>query len=367
MEALGFSREELYELVWAKPVSKLEQELTVSNWDIKQWCKKLEVPLPPVGHWARIQFGKPVERIPLPPLSPDTEKGLVKTETSPEPDLRGSRQVHEPPILFPGEKELSFAVPDRLVNPDKLITAAEHTLRSLVKPNSDFGTVHTELGQLNIRVAPGNINRALRIMDTLVKCWRRRGYRIEFDGRDTLVCRRKVEQRVRLWEITTKRPKETLHGYQLYDPTGKLAFKMEYYLGREWRDGKQFLEDQILDILNHMEVAARQLEKSWAEQAEKDAAREAAKQPTAVKRDAIANEETVAGAGRVRKKKKKFKKLLREAKRWKELKVLDEYLAEVFYRSEHTPEFLEWMAWAKQERDAADPLANFALDSEPEE
>lgn len=362
METLNLNREELYELVWAKPVSRLAQELTLSNWDIKQWCKKLEVPLPPVGHWARIQFGKPVERIPLPPLSHEAEKILVKAETSTEADLRESRQVHEPPILFPGEKELSFAVPDRLIHPDKLIVAAEHTLRSrITKPNTEFGTVHTELEQLNIRVSPGNINRALRIMDTLVKCWRRRGYRIEFKGRDTLVCRRRVEQRVRLWEITTKRPKETLHGYQLYDPTGKLAFKMEYWLGKEWRDGKQFLEDQILDILNHMEVAARQLEKSWAEQAEKDAAREAVKQPVTIERDAIANDEIAARAGRVIKKKKKFKKLLREAKRWKELKVLDEYLAEVFYRSEHTPEFLEWMAWAKSKRAAAEPTSNFEL------
>lgn len=346
-----FSREELYEHVWSKPVSKLEAELSLSNWDIKQWCKKLEVPLPPVGHWVRVQFGKPVERIPLPELPAETQAELAAAETAP-PDLSGSRQVHEPPILFPGEKELSFAVPDRLIHPDKLILAAEHTLRSrITKPNPEFGTVHTELDQLSIRVSPGNINRALHIMDTLVKCWRRRGYSIRFEGRDTLVCRRKVEQRVRLWEITTKRPKETLHGHQLYDPTGKLAFKMEYYLGREWRDGKTFLEDQILEILNQMEVAARQLEKGWAEQAEQAAERELAKQRPVVKEVLAEGEETGVRTRKARKKKKKFKRLLKEAKRWKELKVLDEYLADLFYRCEHTPEFLEWVAWAKEQRD----------------
>lgn len=354
METLNLSREELYEHVWSKPVSRLEQELSLSNWDIKQLCKKMEVPLPPVGHWSRVQFGKPVERLALPPLSAEAEQALMKAETSPEPDLRESRQVHEAPILFPGEKELSFAVPYRLINPDKLIIAAEHTLRSrIIKPNPEFGTVHTELEQLNIRVSPGNINRALRIMDTLVKCWRRRGYEIRFEGRDTLVCRRKVKQRVRLWEITTKRPKETLHGYQLYDLTGKLAFKMEYYLGREWRDGKQFLEDQILDILNQMEVAGRQLEKGWAEQAEQAAARELERQQPAAKREVEINQEPSVRTGKV-KKKKKLKKLLKEAKRWKELKVLDEYLMELFSRSAHTPEFLEWLAWAKQERDTTD-------------
>jgi hypothetical protein len=353
MKRLDLTREELYTLVWAKPVSRLATEFGVKSWDIVKRCKQLTIPLPEQGHWARIQHNNPVEQTPLPPAA-ETTAAEITAETAP-PDLRDSRQVHEPPILFPVEKELSFAVPDRLINPDKLIIAAEHTLRSrITKPNSEFGTVHTELEQLNIRVSPGNVNRALRIMDTLVKCWRRRGYRIEFEGRDTLVCRRKVEQRVRLWEITTKRPKETLHGYQLYDPTGKLAFKMEYYLGREWRDGKQFLEDQILDILNHMEVAARQLENGWAEQAEKDAAREVERQQSVEKPVVVGDKETVVNKGRAKKKKKKFKKLLKEAKRWKELKILDEYLAALFLTRPHPPEFLEWLARMQKLRINAD-------------
>jgi hypothetical protein len=192
-------------------------------------------------------------------------------------------------------------------------------------------------------------------MDVLVKAWKRRGYRIGFEGRDMFVyIRGKVKQRVRLWEITTKRPKEKLHGFQLYDPTGKLAFKMEYVLGREWRDGKQFLEDQILDILNQMELGARYLEKSWADQAERDAAREAAKQQPAVKEVLAEDKEVTVKSGKAKKKKKKFKRLLKEAKRWKELKVLDEYLVELFFKTEHTPEFLEWMEWAKEQREMVD-------------
>jgi hypothetical protein len=357
MKTLDLTREELYTLVWAKPVSRLATELGVKSWDIVKRCKQLTIPLPEQGHWARIQHGNPVEQTPLPPLPSEVTVSEIATGTEDTRVDQSSRQtplVPEPPILFPGEKELSFAVPDRLINPDKLIIAAEYTLRSLAKPNSEFGTLHTGLGQLNIRVAPGNINRALRIMDTLVKSWRRRGYRIEFDGRDTLVCRRKVEQRVRLWEITTKRPKETLHGYQLYDPTGKLAFKMEYYLGREWRDGKQFLEDQILDMLNHMEVAARQLEKGWAEQAEKDAAREVEQQQMVENPVVVSDKETAITTVKVRKKKKKFKQLLKEAKRWKELKILDEYLAALFLTQPHTPEFLEWLARMQKLRINAD-------------
>jgi len=354
-----FTREELYEQVWNKPVSKLGAELSLSTFDIRQWCKKLEVPLPPQGHWSRIQFGKPVEQTPLPPLSVEAAGLLEKEAVSGEPpDLNSSRQIHEPPILFPGETELSFAVPDRLINPDKLTLAAEHTLQSkITKPNPEFGTVSTDLEQLHIRVSPGNINRALRIMDILVKAWKRRGYRIGFEGRDMFVyIRGKVKQRVHLWEITTKRPKEKLHGFQLYDPTGKLAFKMEYVLGKEWRDGKTFLEDQILDILNQMELGARYLEKSWADQAERDAERKAAKkQPAKV----LADTEQSEAVSPKKKRKKKFKKLLKEAKRWKDLKIVDEYLVDLFYRCEHTPEFLEWMAWAKNTTNITDEQSDF--------
>jgi len=344
-----FTREKLHSHVWSKPISGLEKELNLSNWDIKQWCKKLEVPLPPVGHWTRLQFGKPVEQIPLPPLSETAEKALATAEADP-PDLTASRQEHEPPILFPGETELSFAVPDRLINPDKLTLAAEHTLRSrITKPNPEFGTLHTELEQLNIRVSPGNVNRALRIMDVLVKAWKRRGYRIGFEGRDMFVyIRTKVKQRVHLWEITTRRPKEKLHGFQLYDPTGKLAFKMEYVLGKEWRDGKQFLEDQILDILNQMELAARYLEREWAKDKERTEQRETAQQ------QAIIEPNTGNAEGdtskKTLKKTKGFKKLLKAAKHWKDRKLVDEYLADQFLNREHTSEFLEWMKWAKEQR-----------------
>jgi hypothetical protein len=64
MEA--WNREQLYAEVWQEPVSKLSNKYGVSGVMIGKICRKLKIPLPGRGYWARKQFGKAVERVPLP-------------------------------------------------------------------------------------------------------------------------------------------------------------------------------------------------------------------------------------------------------------------------------------------------------------
>jgi len=60
------SRFELYELVWAKPMTHLAKELGLSDVGLRKICVKYGIPLPPRGHWARLQFGKQDPRPELP-------------------------------------------------------------------------------------------------------------------------------------------------------------------------------------------------------------------------------------------------------------------------------------------------------------
>jgi hypothetical protein len=343
MPQLNFTREEIYEMVWAKPVSHIAEELGVKASEIRKYCRELIVPLPEQGHWSRIQFGKSVEQTPLPPLP----EPAVKTppETIPgqnAPDTSATRQVpDELPVFFPGEIELSFRVPDRLIHPDKLILAAEQGLQKEHWVDSYMRRTNDD--QVRIRVTQSNIGRALRIMDTLIKCWRRRGYRIEVKDGQTLVYLRQVRQKVSLHEICKTLPKKDLNTSRQLEPTGRLAFRMDWWGGRDWRDGREPLEDQLLAILNHMELSARQIE------SERENDKVKPEQPKAA--PAREPEQTAGSPNQLqqpRRKKKKFKKLLKEAKRWKELQILDEYLAELFSRTEATTEFLEWFKWAKK-------------------
>lgn len=57
MEKIEFTREELYELVWSEPLSRLARKYDISDTGIRKKCKKMNIPLPQNGYWSKIKFG----------------------------------------------------------------------------------------------------------------------------------------------------------------------------------------------------------------------------------------------------------------------------------------------------------------------
>lgn len=53
-----FTRKELYDLVWSKPMTKVAAELGVSDVALHKVCKKHRVPAPGRGYWAKLAAGK---------------------------------------------------------------------------------------------------------------------------------------------------------------------------------------------------------------------------------------------------------------------------------------------------------------------
>lgn len=64
-EYTDFRREQLYEEVWAEPVTKVAKRYAISDVGLRKICLDLEVPLPPVGYWAKLAAGRAVKRPPL--------------------------------------------------------------------------------------------------------------------------------------------------------------------------------------------------------------------------------------------------------------------------------------------------------------
>lgn len=52
------TRQELFELVWLMPMTKLSQQFKLSDSGLRKICVKHQIPLPTKGHWMRKQFGK---------------------------------------------------------------------------------------------------------------------------------------------------------------------------------------------------------------------------------------------------------------------------------------------------------------------
>ena len=66
MKTISLTRQELYEQVWSKPMVTLAKEYFLSDNGLRKICKKNDIPIPPMGHWQKIQFGKKIFKIPLP-------------------------------------------------------------------------------------------------------------------------------------------------------------------------------------------------------------------------------------------------------------------------------------------------------------
>lgn len=63
---IELTREELFERVWSKPVATVAKECGISGPGLKKACKRLMVPVPPRGYWAKLGAGKSVKRPRLP-------------------------------------------------------------------------------------------------------------------------------------------------------------------------------------------------------------------------------------------------------------------------------------------------------------
>jgi hypothetical protein len=64
------SREELYGLVWAEPMTRLAERFEVSGSYLARVCTRLNVPRPQRGYWAKLAVGKAPRRTPLPDTRP---------------------------------------------------------------------------------------------------------------------------------------------------------------------------------------------------------------------------------------------------------------------------------------------------------
>lgn len=88
-------REEIYQAIWATPMTKLSKELGVSGSYLTRVCEILNVPRPGRGYWAKLQAGANMKVPALPPqrfgepLEWSKEGGYQGTqrftESAPEP------------------------------------------------------------------------------------------------------------------------------------------------------------------------------------------------------------------------------------------------------------------------------------------
>jgi len=78
---LSLTREELYTLAWAKPMTQVARDFGISDRALAKICARRQVPVPPRGYWARKSAGRKVHQLPLPAFAVKETK--VKSKPAP--------------------------------------------------------------------------------------------------------------------------------------------------------------------------------------------------------------------------------------------------------------------------------------------
>ena len=74
---LRFDRPALFERVWTVPVETLAKEWGLSGRGLAKACRRLRIPVPPRGYWARVAAGQKPGRPRLPSLPPGQAEEVV--------------------------------------------------------------------------------------------------------------------------------------------------------------------------------------------------------------------------------------------------------------------------------------------------
>jgi len=171
-----YRRSELYEQVWKEPLLSVARHYGISNVALGKICRKLEVPLPGRGYWARTRAGQEVPKTPLPELKrgqPAQIQSARYAEPSTTQALLGADISDR--INRERDPANAIAVPDILVDPHPLVRMSTQLLRRAGLGNRPGDTERC----LDVSASGEALGRALRIADTLLKALETRGFEVD--------------------------------------------------------------------------------------------------------------------------------------------------------------------------------------------
>jgi hypothetical protein len=178
-ETIIYRGAELYEQVRTEPVRTVAKRYGVSDVAFAKICRKLAVPLPGRGYWARKAAGQTPRRPPLAKAPEGVEEEMKVThwrdDRHPPPPLPAEVQER---VVREREPQAAIVVAATLEQPHKLVTSASRLL-GRAKANEDGLVTSREKRCLDVSVSPALLDRALRILDALVKACEQRKLRVE--------------------------------------------------------------------------------------------------------------------------------------------------------------------------------------------
>ncbi len=175
LSAEKITREELYEAVWSEPIHQLSKALGISDVGLAKVCKKLNVPVPGRGYWAKNRATRKLLRISLPFLEAGqpTEHRITQAHCG-EAD-RWTRET----IQHLAEEGVSVpTLGENTIEPELHPLLAQYR-GMLEKAGLNAGRLRATQPCLAINVSPSHLERALKIYQNLFSAFEKQGYQVE--------------------------------------------------------------------------------------------------------------------------------------------------------------------------------------------
>lgn len=371
-QVLMLTREQLYERVWSEPMATLAPQFGISDVALKKTCARMRIPTPYRDYWAKRGAGQPARRTPLPKLPSSAGRSITSVEFGRPPKPAASEQ--EPAVgpiadqeRYEADPAHRVTVPEVLTDPHPLVAASVRALRK-AKPDHQHRLVPRDSKCLAVSVTLGSVDRAMCILDGLLKALEHRGYSVQIledqQGMKTSVSLLgeqvaiAIEERVDHVEKKPD-PRDVARGYSLYGkqydhvPSGKLTLRIAHeYLSvrRSWADGaKQRVEQCLNAFVVGLAAAAEALRKQRLEREARERERNAAEE-----RRRLAEQRRQEEAARVR-------ALDADLRAYRKSLVVRDYVqamrasAQAAGQLDADSDMTHWLAWAEEYADSIDP------------
>ncbi|WBY08151.1 hypothetical protein PIB19_00925 [Sphingomonas sp. 7/4-4] len=171
------TRQQLYEMIWSRAVSKVAPEFGISDVALRKQCIKHAIPLPDTRYWGQLHAGKEPKRKPLPPLPANISGTVVIV-----PRAGGAA----PDAVRSAIEKARAQTPVQNIPPVKSALVAKTIAAARAKKPDDWGAL-TGLGPacFNVRAHPDTLERVETFLTLLVNGAKARGYRFA-EGREGL-------------------------------------------------------------------------------------------------------------------------------------------------------------------------------------
>jgi len=104
-ETIIFEREKLYQEIWAEPVMQVAKRYGISDVGLAKICKKMKIPRPPRGYWAKKSYGVPTEKEMLRPPTAQTQSiAIVDREAKHLAKVYDQRRLKNPSMMSERQK-----------------------------------------------------------------------------------------------------------------------------------------------------------------------------------------------------------------------------------------------------------------------